>query len=272
MTSGGHSHNNLADPMRTRQVEKRKRSRPENGAAAPKYEKTLHAQFFDQYEGTLPETVDETHLDTLNSALTFVFALLREAKRQFHEEGDAGRLAAFTAVGALSQFAALFEKPHLETFDAPITTLMTALAALDCNSVLPIVRPTPRSGRAPSSHAHLALKGHSAAAVRRLVNSGLNRQQAHKSVARELQRLKVRAERGSGDLTPTTVRNWCNEVSSDVGRQGTAAIIHDTTLTDASERQLAELLRNGDRSQARQFALEALCRWVQRHSAAQKVS
>jgi hypothetical protein len=225
--------------MRTRQerkTQKRDASIPRgrNVCSIPD-ERPAHTRFFDQHEGTLPELIDETHLEILNAALAFVFVLLRQAGQQFHEEGDAGRLAAFTAMGALWRFAALFQRPYAERLHVPIVSLMNALQALDNNSVLPIVRPPRCGGRAPSNHVYLALKGHAVAAVRRLINSGLNEEEAHKSVARELQKLGVRPARGAGQLTATTVRNWCKEVLSDKNRKGTSATIHETTLTDAAE-------------------------------------
>jgi hypothetical protein len=98
--------------------------------------------------------------------------------------------------------------------------LQDALSSLEKNSVLPIVTPTKRQGRAGSSEAHLALKGHAAGTVRRLISLGVDRSQAHKKVAAKLRGLGLRAERGPGHLTAVTIRNWCNEVSSDVGRKG----------------------------------------------------
>ena len=258
--------------MRTRRAEKSEPNSAENSVAGLRHEQPLHTQFLDQCEGTLPEVLDEHALDTLNIGLAFVFALLREAKRQFDEEGDAGRAAAFTAMGALWQFAALFEKPYREGLHIPIVDLMVALQALDDNSVLPVVRPTPRPGRSPSNHAHLALKGHSAAAVRRLVSAGLEPQRTHKAVAAELRKLGVRAQRGSGDLTHTTIRNWCKQISRAVSREGTAAAYYDDTLKDPAERQFSAIMQGGDRLAARQIALSAFSRWVQLHTAAQVVN
>jgi hypothetical protein len=128
-----------------------------------------HREFLNRYEGALPETIDTTNLIILNAALAFLFAHLREARRQFAQEGDAGRAGAFTALGALWQFVALFEKPNAETLQMPILRLQDALVSLDNNSVEPIVKPTKRRGRGGSSHAHLALIGHAAGTVRRLV-------------------------------------------------------------------------------------------------------
>ena len=216
-------------------------------------------EFLYRYRGTLPEGVSRADLIVLNAALSFLFAHLREARRLFDEEGDAGRLGAFTALGALVQFVLLFEKPTSETLHTPILRLQDALVSLDKNSVLPILAPTRRRGRGESSGAHLALKGHVAGTVRRLISLGVDRSDAHKKVAVTLRRLGLRAERGSGHVTAGTIRNWCNEVSSDVSRNGTAAQVCDSMFDEAEEHRFASL----SQTDARRFALESLSHWVQ---------
>jgi hypothetical protein len=218
-----------------------------------------HLEFFNRYEGALPEIIGTANLAILNAALGFLFAHLRDARRQFEQEGDAGRAAAFTALGALWQFVALFEKPKAETLAIPILRLQDALASLDKNSVEPIVKPTRRQGRGGSSHVDLALIGHAAGTVRRLVAIGLNPSDAREEVAAQLHRLGIRAKRGSGNVTAGTVRNWCNEVSSDVSRNGTAAQVYDTMFTDAEERRFLTL----SKADAKRFALGSLSYWVQ---------
>lgn len=177
----------------------------------------------------------------------------------FDEKGDAGRLAAFTALGALVQFVLLFEKPNSETLHTPILRLQDALISLEKNSVLPIVTPTSRPGRGGSSQIHLALKGHVAGTIRRLVSVGVRQSDAQQKVAALLRRRGVRAERGPGQVTAGTVRNWCNEVSSDVGRKGTAALVYDDMLAEREERRFVTLSQD----EARRFALECLSNWVQ---------
>jgi len=152
----------------------------------------------------------------------------------------------------------LFNEPNSQTLQAPILKLQDALVSLEKNSVLPIVMPAKRRGRAGSSHAYLALKGHVAGTVRRLVSVGLNQSDALKKVAAVLRRLGVRAERGSGHVTAGTVRNWCNEVSRDVSRRGTAALVHDDMFSDAEERRFA----TPTPADARRFALASLSDWV----------
>ena len=51
----------------------------------------------------------------------------------------------------------------------PIVRLQDALAGLEQNRREPILKPIPRSGRAPSSGAYASLKGHAAATVQLLV-------------------------------------------------------------------------------------------------------
>ena len=227
--------------------------------AAIRQKQAPFLEFLDRYSSTLPESISQADLIVLNAALSFLFAHLREARRQFDEEGDAGRLGAFTALGALVQFILLFKKPNSETLHTPILRLQDAIVTLEKNSVLPIVAPARRRGRGKSSQAHLALKGNAAATVRRLVSLGVTQPDAQKKVATLLSRLGVRAERGSGHVTAGTVRNWCNEVSTDVSRKGTAALVYDHMFAAAGERQFATL----SKADARSFALTLLSSWVQ---------
>ena len=71
-------------------------ARGENGSVAqkpsraviPLREKPPHHEFLDRAKGTLPEIISVADLDTLNSALSFLFTFLRKARRQYDEEGD----------------------------------------------------------------------------------------------------------------------------------------------------------------------------------------
>jgi hypothetical protein len=105
----------------------------------------------------------------------------------------------------------------------------------------------------------LALKGIVAGTVNRLVKLGATHPDAQKKVATLLSSLGVRAERGSGHVTTVTVRNWCKEVSNDVSRKGTAALMHDEMFAEAEERQFSAL----SQTDARSFALALLSSWVE---------
>ena len=210
--------------------------------------------FLERSKGTLPETITESNLGTLNEGLGFLFAQLREARRRYDEEGDGGRAGAFMALGAMWKFIVLFDRPHAEQLHTPILSLLDALATLEENNVLPIVKPVPRRGRAPSSHGHAALKGQAAATVKRLTQAGMPLKEAHKAVARELNKLGVRPERGSGPVTPNTVRNWCDEVASDVGWHGTAALMYADIFTDEEQKRFSAL----SKVDAKRFALASL--------------
>jgi len=218
-----------------------------------------HLDFLKRYAGALPETIAEGDLETLNSGLVFLFAWLRDARRLYDEEGDGGRAAAFTALGAMGQFIMLFKLPLAELLHMPILNLQTAMAALEENNVLPILKPVARRGRAPSSHVHATLKGHAAGTVRRLVEKGLGRREAHQTVAKLLKQLSIRPERGSGSVTATTVRNWQDEVSSDVGRRGTAAMMHDSMFSPLEQQSFSAMPQD----QARRYALAELAQWIQ---------
>jgi hypothetical protein len=217
-----------------------------------------HVEFFTRFKGTFPEVITQSDLGRLNWALSFLFAGLREASRQFYQETDDGRSAAFTALGGCWQFIALFDRPLAESLHVPIVHLMDALVGLENNLVLQIVKPTPRRGRSPSSHKHATLRGHVAGTVNRLQEAGLSANDAFQKVAKHLNKLGLRPQRGSGPITTHTVRNWCNEVSSDFGRHGTAARMHDSMLVEFERQRFASL----PKEMAADFALNSLISWV----------
>jgi hypothetical protein len=97
--------------------------------------------FLERSKGTLPETIAESDLRTLNEGLGFFFAQLREARRRYANEGDGGRAGALMALGAVWKFIVLFDLPHAECLHIPILRLQDALEALEKNNVLPILKP-----------------------------------------------------------------------------------------------------------------------------------
>src|SRR5262245_18481059 len=104
--------------------------------------KPSHVEFECQNRASLPEVINEANLRTLNEGLRFLFARLREARRQFESEGDDGRLGAFTALAATWMFINLFKEPFAEDLQVPILHLQQALALLENNVVLPIFKKT----------------------------------------------------------------------------------------------------------------------------------
>ena len=211
-------------------------------------------------QGILPEAIGVSDLDVLNSALERLFTQLRKAQVQFKIEGDDGRQGAFTALGALWKFITLFRRPREESLHTPILRLHDALVMLNQNRVEPILRSIRRKGRAPSSHAHAALKGHAAATVHRLLAAGRTRNNAHEEVAKALGRVGVRSERGRGVVSATTVRNWCDEISADVGRHTTAALMYDSIVNPDEMKRFLLLPKDN----ARCLALQSLTQWVQK--------
>jgi hypothetical protein len=216
-------------------------------------------EFLKQANGTLPEAIGEADLSTLNTALAFLFGRLRQARADFEQVGDDGRWGAFCALGAFRSFIMLFRTPLKGALDVPIARLQEALRGVEFNRRDPILKPpVRRPGRAPPSYAYAHLKGHAAATVERLRQAGLRRVEAHRAVARKLSQLGVRPERGSGTVTATTVRNWWNEVSSDVARRGPAAVMYDDVLSSEEEKKFSALPKD----RARQLALRNLANWV----------
>jgi hypothetical protein len=221
------------------------------------YSFDLQNEFVARAKGTLPETITEADLGTLNSGLRFLFADLREAQRRFEAEAD-GRLSAFTALGAMWRFLVLFQAPYAEKLQVPILLLEDALSKLEENLVMPIVRPRKHPGHPSSSNAHAALRGNVAATVELLSENGLDRPQGCRQVAELLKDLGVRKTRGSGEITDRTVNGWCEEAAEDVGRQGVVAMACDSVLIDI--RPKMSVL---PQDQARRWALDGLAAFVQ---------
>ena len=187
-----------------------------------------------------------------------MFDRLRQAKEQYDDETDGGRLAAFTTVGAMWQFIALFSSSQAKLLHVPALNLLNALAALEQNDVLPILKPVARRGRAASSHKYASLHGHIAGTVTRLRESGLDLKQSHAQVAKEMAKLGVRSARATGIVTAKTVSHWCDEVASDVSRLGAAAIMYDSMFTREENNQFQSLAP----SEARRFAIASLQTYV----------
>jgi len=214
-------------------------------------------EFVAQHAGSLPEAGVEDDLDTLNAGLRFLFDDLRSAQRLYQEQGDSGRAGACAALGAVWRFLMLFRGPLAETLHVPILNLHASLQALDNGLVEPILKPVPRSSRAPASDARAALKGCVAGTVQRLLRTGLSQQDANLAVAKRLTRLGV--GRSGGEVTVNTVRHWCREVATDVGRHGTAAAMYDSMLSPAEVDRFSALPLD----QARSRALDSLAGFVQ---------
>jgi hypothetical protein len=218
-----------------------------------------HLDFLMRFKGSLPETIIESDLSTLNSGLGYLFDRLRLARQQYSDGADGGRVGAFTALGAMWQFIALFNSPLAQDLHVPILKLQDALAALDQNNVLPILKPIARPGRAASGQAYVSLQGHAAGTIMRLRQLNLDPKRAYALVAKELTKLGVRPGRGKSAITANTIRHWCDEVASDVSRLGTAAMMYDMMFMP-EENERFEVLSPAE---AQRFALGSLRRYVQ---------
>jgi hypothetical protein len=213
--------------------------------------------------GTLPEAIRSKDLEVLNAGLRLFFADLRGARRHF---GNNQRHGSIEALGALIRFIALFEAPFADLLHVPVLVLHEALFGLDENIVRPLLEPVKKPGRSRSSMAHEALKGHVAGTVQRLFQTGKSTADAYGLVAEELDKLGLKPERGSGALTATTVRHWCDEVAADMSRTGGAADVYDRMFTVDE----VEKFKTLPRDQARRFALESLVAFVREVFGARK--
>jgi len=210
-------------------------------------------------KGTLPESVTESDLETLNAGLRFLFAHLRDSRQQSKNESDGGRSAAATALGGMWRFIMLFEEALAESLQLPLLRLHGALGELEANLVDPMLRPVPRRGHPPSSHVHEAVIGRAVAAVRLLMRRDFRRMEACEAVAAQLRKDGVRPERGSADgVAADTVRHWCADVDSDVGRHGLAAQLCHSVLSETEGSDLSA----SSRDEVRSRELARLSAWV----------
>jgi hypothetical protein len=227
-----------------------------SGPAAPDDPPFL--KFWHRAKGTFPETIGEADLGTLNSGLGFLFGRLRQAHARFEQEGDSDRQSIFSALGAFWSFITLFGRPFAENLHVSIMRLQDALWMLDHGQTMPMLKPVRRrrGGRGPSSQTYACLRGHAAATVQLLRQTGLQPDDAHEAVARELRQLGVRPERGSGAVTATTVRNWCEKIAEDVGRHGTAAMMYEYKLARG------QMMLSAFPEEQAKAALEELTYWI----------
>jgi hypothetical protein len=212
--------------------------------------------FIDRMKGTLPEQITARDLDVLNAGLRFFFDDLRTASVCAKADG---RVGAIQALAAAWRFVALFEQPFADLLHLPLLQLQVSLMTLDKGHVAAMLKPTRRRGRAVSGGARAALKGRAAAAVAQILQTGLSQKQARDLVAKTLARLGVRPERGSGQITATTVRHWCDEVRGDVGRHTDAATVYDGIFTEEERERFSELPSDAAR---RSHALASLAGFV----------
>jgi hypothetical protein len=193
-------------------------------------------EFLDRTKGTLPEQIAGVDLEKLNRGLGFFFSYLRGASEVFYQSKYGGRHGAIMALNAAWRLVALFKQPSSENLFLPLLHLSTGARA--------------------------ALRGHAAGTVQRLVEAGLSLKDARTRVAKALNKLGVRPERGSGQTTARTVRTWCEEVAADVGRRTGAAIVYDGMFTD-EERQKFSRLQSDQKRRA--HALHSLVGFVRAH-------
>ena len=131
------------------------KAKPNNNAAADPY-----VECFTRFKGTLPEVITPSELHILNSALSYLFAPLREVHPLYQKSETKDRRHAIrVALSFYCRFIQLFQNPLEEELDVPILHLNDALGGLDDNLVLPILQTIPRKGRSKSSDVHNALKG-----------------------------------------------------------------------------------------------------------------
>ena len=231
-----------------------------------------YVEFFTHRKGTLPEDITSSELQILNEALSSLFAALRESRPLYEKaEVEDRRRAICVALAFYCRFIQLFQKPLDEGLDVPILHLTDALLGLNDNLVSPILQPIPKpkGGRSKSSDVHNALKGLVAATVIFLCENGFRAPDAHKLVVQWLNKLGVRSERGSGDITPGTVRYWCAEVSK-LGETSTAtaAIMCKQMLAESERKRLDAAAKKVTPEDA---AHNRLISWVNDHCAALKI-
>jgi hypothetical protein len=183
--------------------------------------------------GILPDYIGPDDLSRLNEALQLLFGELREAAELYRSAENGGRDGARRAVGAVAKFLTSFQAVKEEKLQAPLLLLVNALIALDNNLVEPMVKPRSRRGRAPATLARQTVKAAAAYVVRRFQDFGCNRTAACQDVAKQLRELRIKPDRGSGQITARTVREWCDAINADIGRSDFAGWMFDRFIANS---------------------------------------
>jgi hypothetical protein len=193
--------------------------------------------------GTIPDPIGPDDLARLNEGLAWLFVELREANNRYHNGTDGGRDAAIVAIRATTAFLMLFSGVDKESLFTPLAFLANALTALNSNVVEPMLKPLPSRGRAPASEGRQSFKGFVTYTVCRLQDFGMDDKSSRRVVAKQLKMLGIKPDRGSGDLTARTLREWRQAIAADVGRHSDAAKTLDSLLADAENETLNKLSR-----------------------------
>jgi hypothetical protein len=192
-----------------------------------------HSEATPSVVGSLPEKVTPRDLNRLNEALAYIFHELRTAITLHQSNANAGREGVIHSVETTINFFSLFAPVILSSLHSPLAVLHDALMNLDDGRVLPLLKPSKKTGRPRASAMRGALIGAAAFTVKRLTETGMQAATAHKVVAHKLKSMAVRAGRGrAGTMTARTIRGWCEEVNADVGRRGEAAQTYDHLISD----------------------------------------
>jgi hypothetical protein len=189
--------------------------------------------------GTLPEVLRPGDLPKLNEGLRHLFKELREAQAAY--VGDSRPDGVYFALVAINAFVSLFRAVGTEGLIAPLMELESALWALDEGVTEPLLKPVRRAkpgrakpGRQRAAQLRQEFLGMVAYTVKKLCDFGCPQSEARKAVADDLNRVGMVTEpdRGSGQVTPRTVRDWCERVSEDFGRHSPAAQRYDALMAD----------------------------------------
>jgi hypothetical protein len=180
--------------------------------------------------GSLPARIKPSNLPSLNEALAYLFHELGKASELHQTDGNAGREGTIHSVETLLKFLSLFAPVISSRLHAPLAVLFDALMSLDDGKVLPLLKPTNKNGRTRASALRGSLIGAAAFTVRRLTETGMLAPTAHEAVAHKLKGIGVTPARGRGRLTARTVRGWCQEVRTDIGRHGESAQTYDELI------------------------------------------
>ena len=185
----------------------------------------------------------------------FLFAHLRDARQQFENEGDGGRLAAVTALGGLWQFIVHSKSRSRIACKSPSSTSRPHSQPSKKTSCfrytsrfLAVVAPF----RSCACGNDWTRGRHGATAF---ANRSYTRQSRTRAVAAHLTKLGVKTGRG-GRVTANTVRHWCDEVAID--GHGLAAQLCHSILSEIEDSDFA----TSSRGEAQIRVLDKLSAWV----------
>jgi hypothetical protein len=185
-----------------------------------------------------PVKLTAKHLPKLNEVFQDLARILEHALKVYKEGDNYGRDGVTGGLVAINVFFLLFEVIDKDNLNTPLSTIISALTALNQNNQLPILTPNPSSGRSKSSSMRSVLEAWAVVTVEQIMATGAPVDKACETVAKHLVKAGVKSSRGNAPISGRTVRNWKQRASEDSYEK-------KTILTQA-RKMLRDLIKASD--------------------------